>query len=79
MIARAQVTFKYSENGPVGLLKGKKVYIAMASGGVPIGSAMDFASNYLMHVMSFIGISDVTIVDIANSDENLTQINGFKI
>lgn len=76
MVARAQVTFKYSEKGPVGLLTGKKAYIAMASGGVPIGSAMDYASNYLKHVLAFIGITDVTIVDIANSDEHLTQIVG---
>jgi len=76
MVARAQVTFKYTENGPVGLLKGKKAYIAMASGGVPIGSAMDFASNYLKHVLGFIGITDVIIFDGANSDEQIAQLRG---
>jgi len=33
-IARAGVTFKYDENGPEGLIKGKKVYVALAAGAV---------------------------------------------
>jgi len=68
LIARARLTFKYGENGPVGLLKNKKAYIVMASGGVPIGSAMDFASGYLQHVLAFVGITDVTIIDASQFD-----------
>jgi len=63
LTARAQLTFKYTETGPVGLIENKKVYIAIASGGVPIGSAMDFASPYLKQALGFIGITDVTIID----------------
>lgn len=63
MIARVHRTFRYTENGPVGLLKNKKVLIAMSSGGVPIGSNMEFASHYLKQVLGFVGISDVTIID----------------
>lgn len=63
MVARSGVTFKYTESGPVGLLKGKKVYITMASGGVPIGSDMDFAHHYLRHVLGFLGLTDVKIID----------------
>lgn len=62
-IARARLTFKYTETGPVGLMTGKKAILVMASGGVPIGSAMDFATPYLKQVMNFIGISDVTVID----------------
>ena len=40
----------------------------MASGGVPIGSAMDFASPYLKHVLAFVGITDVTLIDSAQID-----------
>lgn len=65
-IARAGVTFQYTENGPQGLLKDKKVIITLASGGVPIGSEMDFASPYLRAVLGFVGLTDVTIL---NSDE----------
>lgn len=62
MIARARLTFRYTENGPEGLLQGKKAYLVVATGGVPVGSAVDFATPYLKHVLSFIGIDDVEIV-----------------
>ncbi|MEP0174354.1 MAG: NAD(P)H-dependent oxidoreductase [Paraglaciecola sp.] len=68
LVARARVTFRYTENGPEGLLKNKKVYLVMASGGVPIGSAMDLATPYLKQVMGFIGITDVTVVDATKID-----------
>ncbi len=73
LIARARLTFQYTENGPEGLLKDKKVYLVLASGGVPIGSEMDFASNYLKHVLAFVGLTDVTIIDAAKVD--LTKTN----
>ncbi|WP_300033590.1 NAD(P)H-dependent oxidoreductase [uncultured Roseobacter sp.] len=61
-IARAGVTFKYTENGPVGLLEGKRAVIALATGGTPVGSEIDFASGYMRHIMGFIGITDVEII-----------------
>ena len=70
MIARARLTFRYTENGPVGMLSGKKAYLVVASGGVPVGSPMDFATPYLRHALSFVGITDVEIIaaDKINSD-----------
>ncbi len=70
MIARARLTFQYTENGPVGLLKGKKAYLVVATGGVPVGSPMDFATPYLRHALSFVGITDVEIIaaDRINTD-----------
>lgn len=62
LIARARETFQYTENGPVGLLKDKKAYVIVASGGTKVGSEIDFAANYLKHVLGFVGITDVTIV-----------------
>ena len=62
MIARARLTFRYTENGPVGLLSGKKAYLIVATGGVPVGSKMDFATPYLRHALAFVGITDVEIV-----------------
>lgn len=62
LVARAGVTFRYTEAGPEGLLTGKRAIIAVASGGVPAGSPVDFASTYLKQVLSFIGINDVTVV-----------------
>lgn len=61
-IARVGVTFKYTPDGPVGLLSGKRAIIVIASGGTPVGSDIDFASGYLKHIMGFIGITDVTII-----------------
>jgi len=63
LVARARETFRYTEQGPIGLLENKKVYLVMASGGVPLESDVDFASNYLKFFMQFIGITDVTLVN----------------
>ena len=62
MIARARLTFRYTENGPEGLLAGKKAYVVMATGGVPAGSPADFATPYLRHALAFIGIMDVEFI-----------------
>ena len=61
-IARVGVTFKYTPDGPVGLLSGKRAIIVIASGGTPVGSDIDYVSGYLKHIMGFIGITDVTII-----------------
>jgi len=62
LVARVGVTFRYTENGPEGLVKGKRVIVAMASGGVPAGSEADFNTGYLKAVLGFMGMTDVTIV-----------------
>jgi FMN-dependent NADH-azoreductase len=63
-IARAGVTFQYSEDGPEGLVKGKQVYLAVASGGVysegPYQS-YDFVVPYLKAVLGFLGMTDITV------------------
>jgi FMN-dependent NADH-azoreductase len=70
LIARARLTFRYTDNGPVGLLTHKKVYLVMASGGVSIGSETDHASRYLQQVLAFVGLCDITIIDAAKFDMN---------
>jgi FMN-dependent NADH-azoreductase len=62
LVARAGVTFKYSEYGPKGLLEGKRAIVAVASGGTEAGSEIDFATGYIRHVLAFIGITDVEFV-----------------
>ena len=61
-VARAGVTFRYTADGPVGLLEGKRAIIVTASGGTKIGSEIEFAVAHLRHVLGFIGITDVDIV-----------------
>ena len=62
LVARAGTTFHYTANGPEGLLKGKKAYLAVASGGTPVGSAMDFMTPWLTFFLGFLGITDIEIV-----------------
>ncbi|WP_339886133.1 FMN-dependent NADH-azoreductase [Polaribacter vadi] len=64
LIARAGLTFKYTEKGPVGLLENKKAYIVMASGGTEIGSETDFAGNYIKLFLGFLGVTDVEFVKL---------------
>ncbi len=61
-IARARLTFRYTEQGPRGLLVGKKVYILTATGGTEVGSAIDFATPWLKFVLGFLGVNDVEVI-----------------
>lgn len=65
MMARPGVTFRYTAEGPVGLISGKKAYLAIASGGTAVDSPIDFATPWLRHVLGFIGVTDVTVIDAA--------------
>ena len=73
LVARAQLTFKYTETGPKGLLADRKTYVISPSGGVPVGSPVDFATPYLRHVLSFIGITDVEIIGAQGADRGNDQ------
>jgi FMN-dependent NADH-azoreductase len=59
-------TFRYTEKGPEGLAKGKKVIIVSARGGIygagSPAAALDFQENYLRGVLGFLGITDIEFV-----------------
>ncbi|RZI86157.1 MAG: FMN-dependent NADH-azoreductase [Rubrivivax sp.] len=61
-IARARVTFTYTEQGPVGLLTGKKVYVALTRGGQYRNTPADTQVPYLKTVLAFLGMTDVQFV-----------------
>ena len=61
-IARAGVTFKYTDKGPVGLVTGKKAYVFAARGGLYAGSPLDTQTGYVRDFLRFIGIGDVEFV-----------------
>ena len=61
-IARAGVTFRYTETGPEGLLTGKKVYVFAARGGMYQGTPSDTQTGYVRDFLRFIGLSDVEFV-----------------
>ena len=77
MIARAGRTFKYEATGPVGLVDGnKKVYLVVTSGGVPVGSPVDFCTTWFKQALNFLGISDIKIIDASQlniNDDNLKK------
>ncbi len=58
-IARARVTFRYTENGAEGLLTGKKVYVAQTRGGMFRGTERDGATPWIKTVLAFLGMNDV--------------------
>ena len=61
-IARAGVTFQYTENGAVGLLTGKKVYVTAARGGLYAGTPLDTQTAYVRTFLGFLGMTDVEFV-----------------
>jgi FMN-dependent NADH-azoreductase len=64
-IARPCRTFSYSESGPKGLVTGKRVFLVVARGGVYSDKKQfDFQLPYLLHVLAFVGMTDVEVIDI---------------
>ncbi len=61
-IARARVTFEYTEKGPVGLLTGKTVYVVLTRGGVHRGTERDSQVPYLRAVLGFLGMTELNFV-----------------
>ena len=61
-IARVGVTFRYTEKGPEGLLRGKKVYVALARGGLYRDTDKDAQVPYLKNVLGFLGMTDVSFI-----------------
>jgi len=61
-VARAGVTFRYTENGPAGLLKGKEVHVFATRGGLYAGTPRDTQTGYVRDFLRFIGIDRVHFV-----------------
>ncbi|MGH8506568.1 MAG: FMN-dependent NADH-azoreductase [Stenotrophobium sp.] len=61
-VARAGVTFKYTEKGPVGLLTGKQAYVFATRGGLYAGTPADTQTQYVRDFLKFVGIGDVEFV-----------------
>lgn len=61
-IARAGVTFKYTETGPVGMLNDKPVYVIATRGGVHQGQPSDTQTQFLKNFLGFVGLKDVHFI-----------------
>lgn len=88
-VARAGITFRYSDKGPVGLLTGKKVYVLSTRGGQYAGTPGDTQTAYLRQFLGFLGLTDVEFVhaeglafgddhrkaSLASAQAAITQLN----
>jgi FMN-dependent NADH-azoreductase len=75
-IARAGVTFRYTETGPVGLVTGKKVYVFAARGGLYAGTPRDTQTQYVREFLAFLGMDEIEFVyaeGLAVSEANKQQ------
>lgn len=61
-VARAGITFKYTETGPVGLLEDKPVYLFATRGGMYRDSGIDFQVPFMTQFLNFIGLSSIDII-----------------
>jgi FMN-dependent NADH-azoreductase len=61
-VARAGVTFRYTADGPQGLLGGKKAYVLAARGGRYAGTPLDTQSDFVRQFLGFLGIRDVEFI-----------------
>ncbi|WP_330981778.1 MULTISPECIES: FMN-dependent NADH-azoreductase [Enterobacterales] len=62
LVARAGVTFNYTENGPEGLVKGKRAIVVSSRGGIHKDTPTDLLAPYMKLFLGFIGITDVNFV-----------------
>lgn len=62
LVARAGLTFKYTDTGPKGLLENKTAYLVVSSGGDYRGQPRDFVTPYVKHMLGFMGITDVHVI-----------------
>ena len=83
-IARAGVTFRYTDKGPVGLLTGKKVLVFAARGGLYQGTPRDTQTVYVRDFLAFIGMTDIEFVyaeglamSVAAKDESLIKARAY--
>lgn len=61
-LARAGVTFQYTEQGPVGMIEDKPVYLVATRGGLYAEQGQDFQVDFVKQFLGFIGLKDTRVV-----------------
>ncbi|MCK9563603.1 MAG: NAD(P)H-dependent oxidoreductase [Bacteroidales bacterium] len=61
-IARAGETFRYTANGPEGLLPDRKVYVIATRGGQYQNTELDTQSGYIRHILGLMGVTDIEFI-----------------
>ena len=74
LVCRTNITFVYENDKPRGMLTDKRAFVVITSGGTLGGSEIDYTSGYVKHILSFIGITDVTFVDATGLSKNRREV-----
>ena len=71
LVSVVKKTYAYGPNGPEGLLKGKHAFVIVSTGGMDVGSAYDFGTRYLRHMLGLFGIrqEDISLLPVARGDK----------
>ena len=74
LICRDNITFVYENDRPRGLLANKRATVIITSGGTIAETDVDYASGYIRHIMEFIGILDVSVIDVTGLAKNRREV-----
>jgi FMN-dependent NADH-azoreductase len=74
LVCRTGITFVYENDEPRGLLNGKRAFVVITSGGTVAGSEIDYSSGYIKHILGFIGITDITVIDATGLSKDRKKI-----
>ena len=74
LICRDKITFVYENDSPRGLLSNKRATVIVTSGGTLAGRDIDFTTSYIRHILGFIGVDDVTIIDVTGLSKNRSNV-----
>ena len=74
LICRDKITFVYENDRARGLLSNKRATVIITSGGTIADTDVDYASNYIQHIMEFIGILDVAVIDVTGLAKNRREV-----
>ena len=74
LICRDKITFVYENDTSRGLLSNKRATVIVTSGGTLAGKDIDFTTSYIRHILGFIGVDDVTIIDVTGLSKDRSKV-----
>ena len=74
LICREKITFIYENDRARGLLANKRATVIITSGGTIADTDVDYASNYIQHILKFIGILDVSVIDVTGLTKKRREV-----
>ena len=74
LICRDKITFVYENDTPRGLLSNKRATVIVTSGGTIAGNDIDFTTRYISHILGFIGIKNVTMIDVTGLSKDRQKV-----